>query len=92
MAEDGEIRLLAYKIWQQEGRPDGKDVEHYLQAKAMLEEQEAKRVLELAAPVPISELPAAAHYVELAPPTVLTALPKKGVKPVIRGRPKKKAK
>jgi hypothetical protein len=92
MAEDGEIRLLAYKIWLQEGRPDGKDVEHYLRAKAILEEQEANRVLELAAPVPISELPAVARYAELAPPATLTALPKEGAKPVTRGRRKKKAK
>jgi hypothetical protein len=27
-----EIAALAYSIWEKEGRPDGRDVEHWLQA------------------------------------------------------------
>lgn len=32
-----EIKQLAYTIWEREGRPHGKDVEHYFRAKAILE-------------------------------------------------------
>jgi hypothetical protein len=39
-----QIREMAYHIWEKEGRPDGKDVEHYFRAKAMLEERK-NRVL-----------------------------------------------
>jgi hypothetical protein len=48
MAIDKEVRELAYNIWEQKGRPQGKDVEHYLKAKIILEELEGKKVLELA--------------------------------------------
>ncbi|MBI2853343.1 MAG: DUF2934 domain-containing protein [Chloroflexi bacterium] len=41
MATEEQIRELAYNIWEQEGRPDGKDQEHYYSAKRMLEEREA---------------------------------------------------
>jgi hypothetical protein len=60
------IRGLAYKIWEEEGRPQGMDVEHYLRAKAILDRQEAERIPQLAAPEPIAELPPAPVYVELA--------------------------
>jgi hypothetical protein len=59
MITDEDIKKLAFAIWEEEGRPDGKDVEHYLRAKKILEEREAKRVVELA-PVP--------QLVELAQP------------------------
>ena len=52
MATDEQIRSLAYTIWEQEGYPHGKDVEHYFRAKKILEEQEAARILELAPPSP----------------------------------------
>lgn len=41
MPTEEEIRTLAYKIWQDEGQPEGKDVEHYYRARQMLEEREA---------------------------------------------------
>ena len=47
-----QIRDLAYAIWEQEGRPEGKHVEHFFRAKQILEEQEAARVIELAPPAP----------------------------------------
>ena len=55
MVTDEEIRELAYTIWEEEGRPNGKDVEHYLRAKKILEEREAK--LELAPPLKHIQLP-----------------------------------
>ncbi|MBI4286383.1 MAG: PRC-barrel domain-containing protein [Chloroflexi bacterium] len=36
-------RKLAYSIWEAEGQPEGKDLEHYFRAEWMLREQEAKR-------------------------------------------------
>jgi hypothetical protein len=33
-----EIRQLAYRIWQEEGCPDGRDVEHWLRAQMIWEE------------------------------------------------------
>ena len=50
MAKEDEIRLIAYNIWEQEGHPDGKDVEHYLRAKKILEEKAAAPANRLATP------------------------------------------
>ena len=50
MITEEQIRSLAYTIWEQEGHPHGKDVEHYFRAKKILDEQEAGRVIELAPP------------------------------------------
>jgi hypothetical protein len=41
MPTEQEIKQLAHTLWEQEGRPEGRDVEHYLAAKQILEEQEA---------------------------------------------------
>jgi len=41
MVTEEQIRELAYAIWEQEGRPEGKDMEYYFHAKQMLEEREA---------------------------------------------------
>ena len=41
MPTEEQIRQLAHSLWEQEGRPEGKDREHYLTAKGILEEQEA---------------------------------------------------
>jgi hypothetical protein len=35
---DNEIRQLAYQIWQEEGCPDGYEVQHWLRAKMIWEE------------------------------------------------------
>lgn len=40
MVTEEQIRELAYSIWEQEGRPEGRDQEFYFRAKQMLEEQE----------------------------------------------------
>lgn len=56
MAIEEEIKELAYTIWEKEGRPVGRELEHYLRAKQILEEQKAARVLELGASLPIFEL------------------------------------
>ena len=81
MITDDQIRTLAYTIWEEEGRPEGKDLEHYLRAKKILEEQEAKRIIELAPPPLV---------VELAPPPKQIHLPSPPSKRSIRARHKKK--
>ena len=69
MPTEEQIRALAYSIWEQEGRPPGKDVEHYYRARSILEEQEAAKLAELAAPYPKKELEMPTPITELAPPT-----------------------
>jgi hypothetical protein len=56
MATEEQIKNLAYAIWEQEGRPEGKHLEHYFRAKQILEEQEAAHVIELPAAAPTIEL------------------------------------
>jgi hypothetical protein len=41
MATEEQIKELAYFIWEKEGRPDGKHLEHYSRARQILEDQEA---------------------------------------------------
>ena len=67
MVTEEQIRNLAHAIWEQEGRPEGKHVEHYFRAKQILEEQEASRVIELAPPAPLVELAPPPPIVSLAP-------------------------
>jgi hypothetical protein len=38
-----QIRELAYSIWEREGRPDGRDVDHYMRAKQILDAREAEK-------------------------------------------------
>jgi hypothetical protein len=42
---DEQIRKLAYRIWQEEGRPYGHEVQHWLKAEAMwMEEHRPKSI------------------------------------------------
>jgi hypothetical protein len=45
-----EIAAYAYKLWEAEGRPDGRDVDHWLQAKAHLTADRQYEAGVLAAP------------------------------------------
>ena len=36
---DAKIRELAYRIWQEEGYPDGQEVQHWLKAEAIWQEK-----------------------------------------------------
>ena len=40
MVTDEEIKKLAWSIWQAEGRPEGKHLNHYFRAKQILEQRE----------------------------------------------------
>jgi Protein of unknown function (DUF2934) len=40
------IKELAYVIWEEEGRPEGKDLEHYFRAKQILEDQQPSSLIE----------------------------------------------
>jgi hypothetical protein len=55
MVTEEQIKDLAHEIWEQEGRPEGKDIKHYFRAKQILEEKENARVIELPPP-PIPQL------------------------------------
>ena len=43
MNRDEEIRQAAYKLWQEEGCPDGYDVQHWLRAEAIWLEEKSPR-------------------------------------------------
>ena len=38
MNREEEIRQVAYKLWQEEGCPDGYEIQHWLRAKMICEE------------------------------------------------------
>lgn len=40
MYHDDEIKSIAYRIWEEEGRPDGRDLDHWLKAEAVWNEQQ----------------------------------------------------
>ena len=40
MATEEQIRELAYFIWEKEGRPEGKHLEHYSRARQILQDKE----------------------------------------------------
>ena len=67
MITDDEIKKLAFSFWEEEGRPTGKDVEHYFRAKNILEQREAKRILELAPVPPAIELAQPPKKIPLPP-------------------------
>jgi hypothetical protein len=46
MVTEEQIRQLAQSIWEHEGRPLGKDLEHYFRAKKILEERELSQTIE----------------------------------------------
>ena len=51
-SREEEIRQLAYRLWQEEGRPDGYDVQHWLKAETIwLEEHRLSSEAEQFKPV-----------------------------------------
>lgn len=50
MPTQDQIRGLAYSLWEQEGRPDGKDLDHYYAAVRILQQRE---VTKIAQPLPL---------------------------------------
>ena len=40
MAREDEIRLIAYRIWEEEGCVDGQDCEHWFQAETIWEQDQ----------------------------------------------------
>lgn len=38
MARDEEVRLIAYRLWEEEGCPNGRDCEHWAKAEAIWED------------------------------------------------------
>jgi glycogen phosphorylase len=66
MITEAQIRELAYAIWEQEGRLEGKDQEYYFRAKQMLEEREAasSSANEPVPPVPSLQPPSVPKLIE----------------------------
>ncbi len=67
MFTEQQIKDLAYAMWEKEGRPEGKDIEHYFQARQILEEREVTTLIELASP-PKAKLPQRPQISQHAPP------------------------
>jgi len=45
MHHNEEIKLIAYRIWEEQGRPDGHDLEHWLKAEAISREKPGQQAL-----------------------------------------------
>ena len=74
MATEQQIKELAYAIWEEEGRPEGKDVEHYFRAKQILEERQTSSLIELT-PSPVPKFPRRPQTPQKAPPRVADVPP-----------------
>ena len=57
MVLEDDVKKLAFSIWEQEGHPQGKDVEHYYRARQILEQQESKSISELKSQPPAKLFP-----------------------------------
>ena len=40
MKREEEIRRIAYRLWEEENRPERRDLEHYIKAEAIDEQQQ----------------------------------------------------
>jgi hypothetical protein len=40
MYQDDEVREIAYRIWEEEGRPSGRDLDHWLKAEVIWNERQ----------------------------------------------------
>ena len=40
MHHDDELRVIAYRIWEDEGRPEGRALDHWLKAETLWDEQQ----------------------------------------------------
>lgn len=68
MATEDEIKRAAYKLWEEEGQPVGKDMEHYFRAARILEKREATNPsLLVSDPPPVAEISSAAPTPLLKP-------------------------
>ena len=43
MGRDDEVRLIAYRIWEEEGCPNGRDCEHWFRAEIIWEQQQKEK-------------------------------------------------
>lgn len=55
MGREDEIRLIAYKIWEEESCLDGKDCEHWLRAETIWEQHRNQKALEKNTKVPVKQ-------------------------------------
>jgi hypothetical protein len=45
MAREDEVRLIAYRIWEEEGCVDGRDSLHWIRAEAIWEQQQKQKTV-----------------------------------------------
>jgi hypothetical protein len=77
MVTEERIRELAYTLWEQDGKPEGKNEEHYYSAKRVLEELEAAQItVASAASKPATRKRATSGTAKKAAPKAATAAPK----------------
>lgn len=74
MTTERQVNELAYAIWEEDDRPEGKDIEHYFRAKQILEERQVSFLTELT-PSPISTSTRRPAPPKLAPPPVVDVPP-----------------
>ena len=46
MGQEDEIKRLAYQLWEEEGRPEGRDLNHYYMAEILWQQRNAEIVPE----------------------------------------------
>ncbi len=47
MATEEQLKELAYRLWEEDGRPEGRDQEHYFRARKILEDKEAAPAMQM---------------------------------------------
>jgi hypothetical protein len=52
-----EIRRIAYRLWEEDGCPEGRDVEHYFRAEAIWKERQVQLVQAPQAALPAATAP-----------------------------------
>jgi hypothetical protein len=67
MPAEEQIKELAHTIWEKEGKPEGKALDHYLRAKEILENQEKAQSIELALQPTTAQLESQRPKIELSP-------------------------
>lgn len=63
MEREDEVRLIAYRIWEEEGCPNGRDCEHWFRAEIIWEQQQKEK----AGPKPATASQVSSRRVTRAP-------------------------
>jgi hypothetical protein len=61
MGREDDVKLIAYRLWQEDGCCDGHDVEHWLKAEMVWEAQNKQQTTLSPKPIPAAKPAAKAH-------------------------------